>query len=108
MEDVKEDISAERNEQPMSLKSKIVLSLCLFILLGFFAAIIVSAVKAPPDMLVEVDRGKNYVIVYDRDTGVMYCMTNGKYNIGERFPLYNSDGSLRLYEEAEATTSEDI
>lgn len=48
MEDVKEDISAERNEQPMSLKSKIVLSLCLFILLGFFAAIIVSAVKAPP------------------------------------------------------------
>ena len=30
MEDVKEDIRAERNEQPMSLKSKIVLSLCLF------------------------------------------------------------------------------
>jgi hypothetical protein len=28
MEDVKEDIRAERNEQPMSLKSKIVLSLC--------------------------------------------------------------------------------
>jgi hypothetical protein len=41
----------------MSLKSKIVLSLCLFILLGFFAAIIVSAVKAPPDMLVDVDNG---------------------------------------------------
>ena len=57
LEDVKEDISAERNEQPMSLKSKIVLSLCLFILLGFFAAIIVSAVKAPPDMLVDVDNG---------------------------------------------------
>lgn len=106
MEDVKEDIRAERNEQPMSLKSKIVLSLCLFILLGFFAAIIVSAVKAPPDMLVEVDRGKNYVIVYARDTGVMYCMTNGKYNTGER--SNNPDGSLRLYEEAEATTSEDI
>lgn len=48
MEDVKEDRSAERNEQPMSLKSKIVLS------------------------------------------------------------LYNPDGSLRLYEEAEASTSEDI
>lgn len=57
LEDVKEDISAERNEQLMSLKSKIVLSLCLFILLGFFAAIIVSAVKAPPDMLVDVDNG---------------------------------------------------
>ena len=88
MEDVKEDISAERNEQPMSLKSKIVLSLCLFILLGFFAAIIVSAVKAPTDMLVEVDRGKNYVIVYARDTGVMYCMTNGKYNTGGSYSLY--------------------
>ena len=89
----------------------VVLSLCLFILLGFFAAIIVSAVKAPTeptDMLVEVDRGKNYVIVYARDTGVMYCMTNGKYNTGELFPLYNPDGSLRLYEEAEAMTSEDI
>jgi ribose/xylose/arabinose/galactoside ABC-type transport system permease subunit len=48
LEDVKEDISAERNEQPMSLKSKIVLSLCLFILLGFFAAIIVSAGQLPP------------------------------------------------------------
>jgi hypothetical protein len=59
-------------------------------------------------MLVEVDRGKNYVIVYARDTGVMYCMTNGKYNTGELFPLYNPDGSLRLYEEAEASTSEDI
>ena len=46
-------------------------------LIRFFAAIIVSAVKAPPDMLVEVDRGKNYVIVYDRDTGVMYCMNKG-------------------------------
>ena len=57
LEDVKEDISAERNEQPMSLKFKIVLSLCIFILLGFFAAIIVSAVKAPPDMLVDVDNG---------------------------------------------------
>ena len=91
----------------MSLKSKIVLSLCLFILLGFFAAIIVSAVKAPPDMLVDVDRGKNYVIVYARDTGVMYCMTNGKYNTGV-VPLYNPDGSLRLYEEADESTSEDI
>lgn len=85
-------------DKPMGLGSKIALALCIFILLSFVVAVFVSALNAPPEMMVVVSRGDNYKIVYDRDTMVMYQMTDGKYNAGELSPLYNPDGSLRLYE----------
>lgn len=41
-------------------------------------------------------RGKNYSIVYDTETKVMYVYGDN-YN-SSLTPLYNADGSLRLYQ----------
>lgn len=43
---------------------------------------------------VEVEEGYNYFIVYDKDTKVMYRVTS--YGCD---PLFNSDGSLKIWEE---------
>jgi len=42
-------------------------------------------------------KATNYNIIYDNDTGVIYWMSKGVYNIGNLFPLYNADGSLKIY-----------
>lgn len=39
------------------------------------------------------------MIVYDNDTKVMYHMSNGSYNKGSITPLFNADGTLRVWEE---------
>lgn len=43
--------------------------------------------------------GLSYVILYDRETKVMYHMSAGFYNNGNLTPLYNADGTLRVWEE---------
>lgn len=40
-----------------------------------------------------------YLVVYDNYTKVMYHMTIGSYNRGNITPLYNADGTLRVWEE---------
>lgn len=40
-----------------------------------------------------------YLIVYDNDTKVMYHISDGRYNGGSLTPLYNADGTLRVWEE---------
>lgn len=40
-----------------------------------------------------------YLIVYDNYTKVMYHISNGSYNRGNLTPLYNADGTLRVWEE---------
>jgi outer membrane biogenesis lipoprotein LolB len=44
----------------------------------------------------DVNRGNLY-IVYDKDTKVMYYLWNG-YCKGVILPIYNADGSIRVYE----------
>ena len=94
------DETAPKDETRLSLKSRIALTICALIIASLFMGVIVAAVKSPPEpaLLVVVQRGNNHKIVYDRETKVMYSMTDGKYNTGELFPLYNPDGSLKLYE----------
>lgn len=41
----------------------------------------------------------SYLIVFDNYTKVMYHMSDGMYNIGTLTPLYNADGTLRVWEE---------
>lgn len=43
----------------------------------------------------------SYYIVYANDTKVMYVLSDGNYNHGAFTPLYNSDGTLQIYEENE-------
>lgn len=41
----------------------------------------------------------SYLVVYDNYTKVMYHMSTGVYNNGNLTPLYNADGTLRVWEE---------
>lgn len=41
----------------------------------------------------------SYLVVYDNYTKVMYHMNIGSYNSGNLTPLYNADGTLRVWEE---------
>lgn len=43
--------------------------------------------------------GLSYVILYDKETKVVYHMSTGVYNNGNLTPLYNADGTLRVWEE---------
>lgn len=45
----------------------------------------------------DVDKGNLY-IVYDKDTKVMYYLWHGYYESAIS-PIYNADGSVRIYEE---------
>ena len=47
------------------------------------------------DMLVYVETHYNYNIMYDKDTKVMYYRGTGAD--ADLLPLYNADGSLKLY-----------
>lgn len=39
-----------------------------------------------------------YRVGYDRDTGVMYCMSNGHRNRGTLTMLVNADGTPKVWE----------
>jgi vancomycin permeability regulator SanA len=39
-----------------------------------------------------------YYIVVDSETGVEYYVTNSKYNRGTITPLYNADGTLKVFD----------
>lgn len=45
-------------------------------------------------------------VVYDKNTGVMYFMVLSGYQFGIT-PIYNADGSLKLYDVYEIPESED-
>lgn len=46
--------------------------------------------------LIEEYNGFN--IIYDKETGVMYTMSNKSYAYGILTPLLNSDGSPKIYQ----------
>lgn len=56
-------------------------------------------IKSPDKRIVDfevIDNNfYNYILV-DRTTGVLYLLSSGTDNI---IPIYNADGSLKLYEE---------
>lgn len=54
-----------------------------------------AQVEEPDDTLIEIECHINYIIMYDKDTKVMYY--RGMSTEADLCPLYNADGSLRLY-----------
>ena len=40
-----------------------------------------------------------FKIAYDKETKVMYAVSDGLYNCGTVTPLFNADGSPKLYKE---------
>lgn len=49
-------------------------------------------------MFIEVENGRNYKVIYHKDTKVMYTISDGGYNCGTFTLLVNSDGTPMLYE----------
>lgn len=54
-----------------------------------------TQVEEPDDTLIEIESHINYIIMYDKDTKVVYY--RGKGGDADLLPLYNADGSLKLY-----------
>lgn len=51
-----------------------------------------------PSMFVCVETTANWMVVYHKETRVMYAVSYGGYNIGNFTVLINADGTPMLYE----------
>ena len=79
----------------------LVLALCLAVFTGCGVSTTAQAEvkEKAPTMFVEVEHDVfNYVIVYHKDTKVMYAISNGGYNSGTFTLLVNADGSPMVWE----------
>lgn len=54
-----------------------------------------------PYVLIYTDTYFNCEIVYDKDTKVMYSISNGTYNRGTPTVLLNADGTPKIWEDDE-------
>lgn len=52
----------------------------------------------PPSMFVEIERGNTYRIVYQKETKVMYAVSDQSYNEGIFTLLVDKNGNPMLYE----------
>ena len=50
-------------------------------------------------VVIEDDGVSDYEILYDKNTKVMYCLYNNTNHSNGITPIYNADGTLKLYEE---------
>lgn len=48
-------------------------------------------------MFVKIENASGWLVVYHRDTKVMYVVSNGGYNVGDFTVLLNPDGTPMLY-----------
>jgi len=48
-------------------------------------------------MFILVEEGEGYIIVYHRDTNVMYAVSNSVYNCGNFTVMVDSEGNPLLY-----------
>lgn len=49
-------------------------------------------------MFVEIETTSKWMVVYHKDTKVMYAVSYGSYNVGTFTLLINADGTPMLYE----------
>lgn len=86
-----------------SAKSKLIatiVTIALVVVVLFFVGCdnTNNSVKASDDVFVTVSENSNYTVVYDKETKVMYAMSDGSYNRGSFVMLVNADGTPKLYE----------
>lgn len=53
--------------------------------------------ETPQSMFVEVERASCWMVVYHRDTGVMYAVSRGGYNYGTFTLLVDAEGAPLIY-----------
>lgn len=56
-----------------------------------------NSVKADDSVFITISYKAEYQIVYDKETKVMYAMSDGSYNRGSFVMLVNADGTPKLY-----------
>ena len=58
-----------------------------------------SVVKDQPSMFIEVEESDSWIVVYHKETKVMYVVSRCNYNSGNFTLLVNPDGTPMLWEE---------
>lgn len=82
---------------------KFLASLFLAIIMMFFCGCEQAAVKKvnsskeTASMFIEIERTANWIVVYQKETMVMYAISDGDYNHGTFTLLVNADGSPMVY-----------
>lgn len=64
---------------------------------GYDKAQVIQAGNSPS--FTQIEQGDEYIIVYHKETKVMYVVSQSAYNHGSFTLLVNADGSPMLYEE---------
>ena len=85
-----------------SVKSKFIatiIAIALVVVVLFFVGCddTNTSVKASDDVFVMVSKNFSYAVVYDRETKVMYAISDATYNQGNFTMLVNADGTPKLY-----------
>lgn len=85
-----------------NIKSKFIatiITIALVIMVLFFVGCdnTSNSVKANDDMFVTVSENLYYAVVYDRETRIMYTISEGHNNTGNFTVLVDADGTPKLY-----------
>ena len=85
-----------------SVKSKFIatiIAIALVVVVLFFVGCddTNNSVKASDDVFVMVSKNFSYAVVYDRETKVMYAISDATDNQGNFTMLVNADGTPKLY-----------
>ena len=85
-----------------SVKSKFIatiIAIALVVVVLFFVGCddTNNSVKASDDVFVMVSKNYSYAVVYDRETKVMYAISDASYDQGNFTMLVNADGTPKLY-----------
>ena len=85
-----------------SVKSKFIatiIAIALVVVVLFFVGCddTNNSVKADDDVFVMVSKNFSYAVVYDRETKVMYAISDASYDQGNFTMLVNADGTPKLY-----------
>lgn len=81
---------------------RMILAVMLAAALATGCAEVESAQSEPVEVsrFMEVENSWNWRVVVDRETGVMYAVSNGSYNIGTFTLLVDADGKPLIWEGA--------
>lgn len=81
---------------------RVILTIMLAAVLATGCAEVESAQSEPVEVsrFMEVENSWNWRVVTDRETGVMYAVSNGSYNIGTFTLLVDADGKPLIWKGA--------
>ena len=80
------------------MKKTLLIFICSILLMGCASTIEINNTGGVnTSMFVIIEESSDYVVVYHRETRVMYAVSYGGYNCGNFTLLVNADGTPMLY-----------